>query len=97
MESLAVQAGLKFETNIAANVPETIVGDEQRVEQVMTNMLSNAFKFTKEGSVSLNVSANQADKTWSIEVVDTGIGIPPHAVNVKAAVWGWRSPAISCA
>lgn len=82
MESIAVESSLKFETVIEPDVPETLSGDEKRVEQVMTNLLSNAFKFTKEGSVVLNISANQEDHTWTLAVTDTGIGIPPHAINV---------------
>lgn len=82
MESLAVESNLKFETIISPDLPEMLSGDEKRVEQVIVNLLSNAFKFTKEGSVTLNLSANHAEKTWSLSVTDTGIGIPPHAVNV---------------
>lgn len=82
MESLAEESKLEFETIISADVPEIIVGDEKRVEQIMVNLLSNAFKFTKEGSVSLSINANHVEQTWSLEVTDTGIGIPPHAVNV---------------
>lgn len=82
MESLAAETRLKFETVVSPDVPESVVGDEKRVEQVVVNLLSNAFKFTKEGSVTLKISANAAEKTWSLDVIDTGIGIPPHAVNV---------------
>lgn len=82
MESLATESKLKFETAIGQEVPETVVGDEKRVEQVVVNLLSNAFKFTKEGSVTLRIAANATEKTWTLDVIDTGIGIPPHAVNV---------------
>jgi signal transduction histidine kinase len=82
MESLAVESNLKFATVISPEVPETVQGDEKRVEQVIVNLLSNAFKFTKEGSVTLSINANQKEKVWSLEVIDTGIGVPPHAVNV---------------
>lgn len=82
MESLSVKSNLKFETVISPNMPATVRGDEKRVEQVMVNLLSNAFKFTNSGSVTLSLSANPADNTWNIEVSDTGVGIPPHAINV---------------
>lgn len=82
MESLAVESKLKFLTIISPEVPETVYGDEKRIEQVVVNLLSNAFKFTKEGSVTLSIDANHKEKTWTLEVIDTGIGIPPHAVNV---------------
>lgn len=82
MESLAAETRLKFETHVSPDVPEAVFGDEKRVEQVVVNLLSNAFKFTKEGSVTLNINANAAERTWTLDVIDTGIGIPPHAVNV---------------
>lgn len=82
MESLAVAGNLAFQMTVAPTVPEKLWGDEKRVEQVIVNLLSNAFKFTKEGSVSLRMDANTTEKLWIIEVADTGIGIPPHAVNV---------------
>lgn len=82
MESLAVTSKLRFETNINPAVPDMINGDEKRVEQVLVNLLSNAFKFTKEGSVTLNIDVNHEEKMWVLSVTDTGIGIPPHAVNI---------------
>ncbi len=82
MESLAVESGLKFETVISSDVPALLLGDEKRVEQVIVNLLANAFKFTKQGSVSLHVEASHSEPTWVLSVADTGIGIPPHAVNL---------------
>jgi signal transduction histidine kinase len=82
MESLAVESRLTFETIVHPDVPEILLGDEKRVEQVIVNLLSNAFKFTKEGSITLNMDANHADQSWVLSVTDTGIGIPPHAINI---------------
>jgi signal transduction histidine kinase len=82
MESLAVEGNLKFEMQISPDLPTTLVGDEKRVEQVIVNLLANAFKFTKEGSVILEMKPDFAEQTWTIAVSDTGIGIPPHAVNI---------------
>ncbi len=82
MESLAVESKLKFDMVVSADMPELLYGDEKRIEQVVVNLISNAFKFTKEGSVTLNLNTNPEDLTWNIEVTDTGIGIPPHAINV---------------
>lgn len=82
MESLAVKSNLEFRTIISPDMPEVLQGDEKRVEQVLVNLLSNAFKFTKAGSVTLSIEANHDDGTWNLEVADTGIGIPPHAINV---------------
>jgi signal transduction histidine kinase len=79
MGILADQKGLRFEVNVDPNLPEIVYGDSQRVTQIATNLLSNAFKFTKEGKVTLDVQ--QAADTWLIRVTDTGVGIPPHALN----------------
>ncbi len=82
MESLSVQTRLKFEVAIDDDVPQSILGDEKRTEQVVINLLSNAFKFTKEGGVTLHVYVDHAEQTLKIDVKDTGIGIPPHALNL---------------
>src|SRR5262249_35637065 len=82
MESLAVESKLRFDVHVAPELPGTLLGDEKRTEQVIVNLLSNAFKFTKEGSIMLNVYTNQAEKTWNIDVTDTGIGIQPHDLNL---------------
>ncbi len=81
MESIVQASGLDFEVLTAPGVPTTLVGDEKRIEQIIINLLSNAFKFTKVGKVSLQVQAKLDDMLWSIKVADTGIGIPPHALN----------------
>ena len=59
-----------------------LVGDDKRVEQIVVNLLSNAFKFTEEGSVTLNVRSMPATQTWELAIQDTGIGIPPHATEI---------------
>lgn len=82
MTILAENAHLDFETAFAPDLPATLVGDEQRIEQVIINLLSNAFKFTEKGSVNLNFGIDRAARTWQITVADTGIGIPPHALDL---------------
>ena len=82
MEVLAQEKGLAFGTTIDPDLPPTLIGDVKRIEQVVVNLLSNAFKFTDEGAVNLQVLANPAEKTWSISVQDTGVGIPPHAQDI---------------
>jgi signal transduction histidine kinase len=82
MESLAEQTKLRFDTKIDPALPEIVIGDDKRAEQVIVNLLSNAFKFTKEGGITLNVHVNRSESTWNIDVTDTGIGIPPHALDL---------------
>ena len=82
MESLAAKRNLDVAVHIDPNLPEMLVGDDKRVEQIVVNLLSNAFKFTEEGSVTLNVRSMPATQTWELAIQDTGIGIPPHATEI---------------
>jgi len=72
----------KFSVNIDHSIPHTFIGDDQRIAQVITNLLGNAVKFTPEqGKISLTVRlAEKADDlyTLQISVSDTGIGISPE-------------------
>ncbi|MGY4259988.1 HAMP domain-containing protein/CheY-like chemotaxis protein/signal transduction histidine kinase [Bradyrhizobium sp. USDA 4516] len=79
---------LSFSIDVDANLARSMVTDSKRLQQVLKNLLSNAFKFTAEGGVSLTVSAalggwsvehpilNAAPAVVAFEVSDTGIGIP---------------------
>jgi len=73
-EPIAAQKGLTFNVKIAKGVPDTIETDRQRLEQVLKNLLSNAFKFTEKGSVELALSKDGDDQVV-MAVTDTGIGI----------------------
>lgn len=67
--------GLEYILDIDPTLPETIIGDEERLSQIAHNLVNNALKFTEKGSISLSVRM-QDEATWSIAVTDTGIGIP---------------------
>ena len=70
-----------FHVEVKEEVPVELVGDPNRLYQIVTNLLANAVKFTERGSVELIVDAgNQTLDKINIEfkVVDTGIGIPEH-------------------
>ena len=79
---------LSFDVSLDPNLGRTIVTDSKRLQQVLKNLLSNAFKFTERGGVRLSVSAapggwnadhpvlSQVTGVVSFEVSDTGIGIP---------------------
>ena len=73
---VAADKGLEFVVSIDPELPATVETDGKRLQQVVTNLLANAFKFTSKGSVSLRV-ARAADGMAAFEVTDTGIGIPP--------------------
>jgi signal transduction histidine kinase len=76
MEVLAKQKDLRFSVNIDSLLPEHILIDEDALTKVATNLLSNAFKFTEKGDVTLSLKRNQ--QLWMLEVQDSGIGIPAH-------------------
>lgn len=81
MRSQAEEKGLEFVATMNGELPAEIVGDRQRLEQVVLNLTSNAVKFTEAGSVTISVQrAGEAE--WEIAVADTGIGIPPHAQEI---------------
>jgi signal transduction histidine kinase len=73
-EPLALEKKLSFKIDIDEGVPETVLTDRQRLEQILKNLLSNAFKFTDRGEVYLHVS-RAANNRISISVSDTGIGV----------------------
>ena len=78
---MARQKLLKFEININAGTPLTLVSDRQRVEQILKNLLSNAIKFTDAGKVSLTVS-QRSDGQIAFAVQDSGIGIRPEQQSI---------------
>jgi len=70
---------LKFSWQIAADVPQYLNSDPDRLYQILINLVSNAFKFTQKGLVTIDVSKSfEDDKKIELEfrVQDTGIGIP---------------------
>ncbi|MBC6956882.1 MAG: HAMP domain-containing protein [Chloroflexi bacterium] len=79
MEVLAQEKGLDFTVTVDDKLPAQIVGDKDRITQIVVNLLSNAFKFTEKGAVDLTITGRT--NSWVISVADTGIGIPPHALN----------------
>jgi CheY-like chemotaxis protein/signal transduction histidine kinase/CHASE3 domain sensor protein len=73
-EPLARERGLAFTFTVAPGAPERIETDRQRLGQILRNLLSNAFKFTERGAVSLHVAATP-DGQVAFAVQDSGIGI----------------------
>ncbi|MCV6637879.1 CHASE3 domain-containing protein [Candidatus Albibeggiatoa sp. nov. NOAA] len=84
---VAEEKSLYFEIKQADNLPSTIYSDNQRLNQIINNLLSNAFKFTQEGGITLEVrqpntnddlsrSELTAANSIAISITDTGIGIP---------------------
>src|SRR5581483_8416451 len=85
--------GLTFDLKIEEDVGRTITTDSKRLQQVLKNLLSNAFKFTEQGGIWLKVSRavsgwssnpvlDQAPDVVAFEVTDSGIGIPPEKQKI---------------
>ena len=91
---LAEEKGLLFEIDLEPEGPGSIETDELRLQQVLKNLLSNAFKFTERGSVKLTIGSAPADLQFAGEglahaervvafsVSDSGIGIPPDKLRL---------------
>jgi signal transduction histidine kinase/DNA-binding response OmpR family regulator len=84
LKTLALRAhekGLELLCEMAAEVPEGVQGDSNRLRQIVYNLVGNAIKFTKEGEVVLGVRALETtgeERLLQFTVTDTGIGIPPE-------------------
>jgi PAS domain S-box-containing protein len=75
--SAVAKAGIRFEVNCAP-LPEPVYVDADLWEQVILNLLSNAFKFTFEGQISVRLRAEAGGAV--LEVSDTGVGVPSHEI-----------------
>ncbi len=74
LSGLAEQKSLKLITHVDTALPELILGDSSRLQQILVNLLGNAIKFTEYGAVSVTCSMLATE--WQMIVQDTGIGIP---------------------
>ena len=72
--------GIKFNLRIHPYLPDRVIGDAQRLRQILLNLLNNAIKFTEQGHVTLTVEPEQKDLIRFI-VSDSGTGIPPEQLH----------------
>ena len=75
--------GLELKLDIDSSMPKTLNGDEIRIKQVITNILTNAAKYTEKGSVTFKLSCKKTDRENNkviirVSVTDTGMGIKPE-------------------
>jgi PAS domain S-box-containing protein len=81
----AKQKGLELRVEIAADVPEHLVGDPMRLRQILLNFVDNALKFTAHGSITVKVAAEPpraGEQVLQFSVADTGVGIPVEKQSV---------------
>src|SRR5262249_16452880 len=91
---VAEAKNVEFMIRMAPDLPNSVYTDAKRLQQVLKNLLSNAFKFTNHGQVSLtlepvhagwnpaNEELNRASGVLAFSVADTGIGIPPDKQQI---------------
>jgi signal transduction histidine kinase/CheY-like chemotaxis protein len=75
----ARQKGLNLTYQVQSKVPEALVGDPGRLQQILVNLVGNAIKFTDQGTVTVHVetaSRTDDDISLHVKVSDTGVGIP---------------------
>ncbi len=78
MDRLAADKGIRLTSSIDQDLPATLFGDPRRMQQVLTNLVGNAIKFTDQGSVTVKIY--RVDKNrWAMRVTDTGRGISADA------------------
>ncbi len=78
----AVEKGIDFTIDIDQDVPEVLLGDSFRLNQIIMNLTNNAVKFTLKGAVKVSIKLLEKNKEWVsilFSVKDTGIGIPEKA------------------
>jgi signal transduction histidine kinase/DNA-binding NarL/FixJ family response regulator len=83
-QSKVEEKNLKFSVNLDEKVPESLIGDAVRLNQILLNLISNAIKFTEHGEIRVASKLLQESESYVIiefKVMDTGIGIPKDKIN----------------
>ncbi|MCW3172597.1 two-component sensor histidine kinase BarA [Shewanella subflava] len=94
----AREKGIELVIDIDSNVPESVSGDAMRVNQIITNLVGNAIKFTDKGSVILKITqvgSTEDNVTLRCEVIDTGIGIDESKQEYLFQAFGQADSSIS--
>ncbi|KAI9136730.1 histidine kinase-like ATPase [Paraphysoderma sedebokerense] len=84
MDAFSIDEDVKVAYYIQEGTPQSVMGDETRLRQIITNLVSNAIKFTSKGYVLLFVSSEKAaDAEYDINfrIIDTGCGIASDKVD----------------
>jgi signal transduction histidine kinase len=78
--SLALQKGLAMQAKVDHRLPPKAIGDRRRIEQILSNLVVNAIKYTEAGQILVWVYKDGED-CWALQVKDTGIGISQEALT----------------
>lgn len=87
----AEEKGLAFDIVIDENVPVGLVGDELRLKQILTNLLTNAIKYTEKGFVRMEIeldSRTESEAILNVSIADSGIGIRPEDLQKLFSAFG---------
>jgi signal transduction histidine kinase len=76
LEPIVLRSKLSVVIDFPKDLP-VMVSDRQKVKQILLNLLSNAIKFTHHGTITISARRRAADRTITLSVADTGIGIAP--------------------
>ncbi|MBF0124943.1 MAG: PAS domain S-box protein [Magnetococcales bacterium] len=90
----ALEKGLELSGHIEAQTTGLLLGDPQRLRQILFNLLGNAIKFTDRGSVRLVVT-QQDSALWQFSVADTGMGIPSEKHHLIFQPFAQAEPSVS--
>lgn len=73
----AADKGLELNMEVSPNIPAKLYGDAIRIRQILVNLMNNAVKYTKEGSITLKITAEKGARNVSLHVAieDTGVGV----------------------
>ena len=81
---------IEFRMKVSQDIPSVLYGDRVRIHQVIMNLLTNALKYTNEGSITLSVYVEPLEEQYvalHVEVEDTGIGIPKEEIETLFSVY----------
>lgn len=84
LENRAASKNLQINLDVDSNLPSVLYGDEIRIKQILTNLLTNAVKYTKEGSITLKAdfkTNGEDDIILCFYVTDTGVGIKSEHID----------------
>lgn len=80
MQSLAIKKNISLTLVEDEGVPEVVMCDVKKTEQIIVNLVSNAVKFTSQGGVTVRLGTSDPSN-WTIKVIDTGMGMPADAAT----------------
>ncbi len=81
---IAAEKGLTLACRLESDVPEVVIGDSLRIQQVLTNLIGNGVKFTGKGTITVTISCSERTETQAricFQVRDTGMGIPREKIS----------------